>query len=80
MKDLSILISEYFFFGMTFLRKVREDINYSIDSFLTIIDLNMVSREFLGLSDLMRIQAFYIYKFVEVIIVNKNKDLIFTVF
>ena len=40
----------------------------------------MVLREFLGLVDLTRAQAFCIYKLTEVVIVSKDKDLIFAAF
>lgn len=42
-----------------------------------IIDLEVISREFLGLADLTRTQALHIHKLMEVVVVGKNKDLIF---
>ncbi len=42
-----------------------------------IIDLEIVLRELLGLVDLTRAQAFCIHKSTEVIIISKDKDLIF---
>lgn len=45
-----------------------------------IIDLKVVLRKFLGPADLTRVQVFYIYELIEVVIVNKDKDLIFATF
>lgn len=45
-----------------------------------IIDLEVVLRKLLGLTDLARAQALYIHILTEVIIVSKNKDLVFAVF
>ena len=40
----------------------------------------MVSKKLFGLKDLSKTQAFYIYKTIKVIIVYKNKNLIFSIF
>ncbi len=45
-----------------------------------IIDLEVVSRELLGPADLTRAQAFRIHKSTEVIMVSKDKDLVFVAF
>lgn len=37
-------------------------------------------KEFLGPTDLKKTQTFYINKLIKVVIVNKNKDLIFLIF
>ena len=44
------------------------------------IDLKVVIRELLGLLDLMRAYALSIYKPTEVVVVCKDKDLVFTTF
>ncbi len=80
MKNWGVLISESLFFGLTSLGEARQNISHSISFFLIIIDLEVVSREFLSLTDLTKAQAFCIHKSMEVIIVNKNKDLVFVAF
>ena len=40
----------------------------------------MVLREFLGLVDLTKAQTFYIHELMEVIIISKDKNFIFTIF
>ena len=80
MNNLSILISECFFLSLVSLREARQRISHSISFFLTIIDLKMVLREFLGLADLTRAQVFYIYKLTKIIIISKNEHLIFVAF
>lgn len=40
----------------------------------------MVLQELLALADLIRTQAFYIYKLMEVVMVGKNDDFVFTTF
>ncbi len=80
MKNLEILICESFFLDLAFLKEVRQTISYSISFSLTIIDLEVVLREFLGLVDLIKAQTLYIYELKEVIIVNKDEDLVFATF
>ena len=77
MKNLSILISKHFFLGLASLEEVRQSISYSISFFLIIIDLKVISKKLLGLVDLIKAQIFRIYKLTEVIMVIKDKDLIF---
>ena len=79
-KNLSILILKRYFLGLALLWEVREDISRNISLSLTIIDLEVVSRELLGPADLMRAQAFCIHEWMEVIIVSQNKNLVFAVF
>lgn len=45
-----------------------------------IIDFEVVLREFSGLADLTRTQIFFIYELTKIIIVSKNKNLIFAIF
>ncbi len=77
MENLGVLISESLFFDLASLGEARQGISRSIYLSLTIIDLEVVSRELLGLADLMRAQAFRIHKLMEVIMVSKDEDLIF---
>lgn len=79
-KNLSILILERFFLDLASLGEVRKSISRSISFSLIIIDLKVVSKELLGSMDLEKAQAFYIHKLIDVIIVSKDKDLIFAAF
>ncbi len=80
MKNLSILISKSFFIGLASLWEARQSISYNISFCLTIFDLEEVSREMLSPADLMRAQTLRIYESTEVIMVNKDEDLVFTTF
>ena len=80
MKNLSILLSECFFLGLAFLEEARQSISCSISFSLTIIDLKVVSRKLLGATDLVRAQAFCIHELTKIIIVSKDKDLVFAAF
>ena len=80
MKNISILIFERFFFGLASLREVRQSISHSISLSLMIIDLKVVLRKLLGPKDLAKVQAFCIYESTKVIMVSKDKDLVFATF
>ncbi len=80
MEDLGVLISESFFLGLTSLREARQGISRSISLSLTIIDSEVVLREFLGSADLTRAQALCIYELTEVIMVSKDENLVFAAF
>ncbi len=80
MKNLSILIFKYFSLGLTFLREVKQSISCSISFFQIIINLEVISREFLSLTDLAKTQIFCMNKLTGVIMVSKNEDLVFAVF
>ncbi len=77
MKNLSILILERFFLGLAPLWEARQNISRSISFSLTIIDLEVVSRELLGPADLTRAQAFRIHESTKVVMVSKDEDLAF---
>ncbi len=78
MKNLNIFILERFFLGLASLGEARQNISCSSSFSLSIIDLEELSRELLGLADLTRAQSFCIHESTEVIMVSKNKDLVFT--
>ncbi len=77
MKNLGVFISESLLLGLDLLKKVRQSISRSISLSLTIIDLEVVLREFLGSAELTRAQTFYIHKLTEVIMVSKDKNFVF---
>lgn len=80
MKNLGIFINESFFLSLAFLREVKQSINCNISLSLVIFNLKMVLKELLGLAGLTKIQVLHSHESTEIIIVSKDKDLIFTVF
>lgn len=80
MKNLSIFIFEYYFLNLVSLGKARSNITYSIIFFLDIINLKVVLEERLGLVNLIKTQILHIQELIEVVIVSKDKDLLFVVF
>lgn len=80
MNNLQILIFEGLFLDLACPRKARQSMSYSISFFLTIIDYKKVLREFLGQMDLTKTQTSCIHKLSNVIIVNKDKYIIFIAF
>ncbi len=79
-ENLKVLISKSLFLGLASLREARQSINHNIFLSLTIIDSEVVLREFLGPANLARAQTLCIYELTEVIIVSKDKDLVFAAF
>lgn len=80
MENLGVFISETLFLSRASLREAKQSISYSICFFLIIIDLEVISREFLGQADLTSTKTFCIHEFSEDVMVNKDKDFVFTVF
>lgn len=78
-KILCILIFESFFLSLASLEKTKHGISSHISISLTIIDSEMVLKEFLYQVNLTKTQPFCIHKLAEVIIVGKNKNLVFEV-
>ena len=74
MQDFDIFGAEGFFFLCTLLKVSRQGISSSVSLFLTIIDLEMVTKEFLGLANLPRDQTLYVYEPAEVVVVGKYED------
>ena len=79
-KNLNILISKRFFFSLTLLWEAKQSISRNISFSLMIINLKVVLREFLHLVDLTRAHVFCIYESTKIVIVSKNKNLIFIIF
>lgn len=59
---------------------MRQSIECSICLVLAIIDPKMVLRELLGSPNLLKAQALGIHKLAEIVILSKNKNLVFTIF
>ena len=77
---MSILILGFFFLSPASLWEARQGISHSISLFLIIIDTKVVSKEVLRPTDLTRAQAFCIHESTKVIVVSRDKDLVFAVF
>ena len=80
MKNLEILISESFFLGLVSLRKARQSISCSINLFLMIIDAKVVLKKLLNPADLPKTQSLCIHELTEIVMVSKDKNLVFVVF
>ena len=74
MQDFDIFGLESLFFFSTLLKISRQGVSNSICFALTVINLKVVTREFLSLADLSKAQTLYIYKLLGVIMVGKHKD------
>ena len=70
MKNLSIFSLKLFFFIEASLREARYSVCNSISPALSIINLEMISRELLGLSDLTRAQVICIHEPSEVFMIS----------
>ena len=76
MQDLDVLGAKGFFFFCTLLRVLKQGIGSSISLALTTVDLEVVTKEFLGLTDLSGAQTLYVHKLVKVVVVGKHKHFI----
>ena len=74
MHDFDVLCLEGLFLLSIPLRVSRQDIDSSISLALTIIDLEVVTREFLSLANLSLAQTLHVHKLLEVVMVGKYKD------
>ena len=80
MKDLAMFSLKLMFFILVSLGKLQQSICSCICLAYAIVNLEIVSRELLGLADLSRAQSFHIYEATKVIIICKDKDLMLTLF
>ena len=74
MQNFDVLCLEAFFLLNTPLRVLRHGIGSSVSLALTIIDLEVVMKEFLSPADLSGTQTLCLHELTEVIIVGKYKD------
>ena len=74
MQDFDIVSSEGLFLLCTLLKVLRQGVSSSISFALTIVNLEVVIREFLGPADWFGIQTLCIHKPVKVVMVGKHKD------
>ena len=74
MQDFDVPVSESLFFLCTLLRVLRQGVSSSIGFALTIIDSEMVTREFLSPANLSGAQTLRIHEPAEVVVVGKYED------
>ena len=74
MQDFDVLCSEGVFFLSIPLGVSRQGISSSVSFALTIIDLEVVTREFLGPADLFGAQTLCIHELSEVVMVGKHEN------
>ena len=75
-QDLDILGMKNFFFLHTLLRVLRQGISGSISLALTIINSEVITREFLSLAALSGAQTLCFYESTEVVVVGEYEHLI----
>ena len=75
MEDLDVLGAEGVFLLYTLWRILRQGISSSISLALIIVDSEVVTREFLGPTDLSGAQTLYLHKPTEVVVVGQYKQL-----
>ena len=80
MKDSAILSSELIFLILASLRKLRQSICSCICFALAVVNSKMVLGELLGPADLSRAQTLYIYEATKIVMVYKDKHLVFAIF
>ncbi len=80
MENLGVFIFKSFSLKLTSLKETRQVISRNIRLFLTIVYLEMVSRELLGSTNWARAQVLCIHESTEVMMVSKDENLIFAVF
>ena len=80
MKNTAIFSSELICFILVFLGKPQQSIFSYICLALTIINAKIVVKELLGLANLSEAQTLCIYRITEVIVVRKDKNLLFATF
>lgn len=77
MKKLGSLIFESFFFRLTFLRKVKQDIYYGTCFFQVIINIKVVLGKFLNPTNLSKASALSIHELPEIFLISKDENLVF---
>lgn len=80
MKDLGILTSTLFSFVRASLGKARQGVSSSVSFTLSVIDSEMLPKEFLSPSDLTRAQALRVHKPTEVVVLGEHEDFVLTTF
>ena len=74
-QNFDVFGTEGFFLLCTLLRVLRQGISSPVSSALTIVNLEVIAREFLGPADLSEAQTLCLHELVEVVVVDEYKDL-----
>ena len=74
MQDFDVLCSEGVFFLTVLLGVSRQGIGSSVSLALTIVDSEVVTREFLGPADLSGAQTLRVHETAEVVVVGKHEN------
>lgn len=80
MKNLGVFSSKTCFFLLTPLGITRQGISSCIFFLLVVINFKIIAEQLLCPSNLTKTETFYVYETTKVIVIGKNKDLIFAVF
>ena len=75
MQDFDILGAEGFFLLCTLLRVSRQSISSPVSFARTIVDVDVIAREFLSPADLFGAQSFCLYELARVVVVGEYKHL-----
>ena len=73
-EDFDVLDVEDFFFFSTLLKVTRQGIGRFVCLALAVINLEVVTREFLSPADLLGAQTLHVHKPEEVVVVSEHKD------
>ena len=79
-QDFDVLGAEGLFFFCTLLKVSRQGISSSISLALTVVDLEVVAREFLGPADLFRAQTLHLHELTEVVMISEYEHLMLRLF
>ena len=79
-EDLDVLETKSVFLFYTLLGVLRQGIGSFVSFALTIIDSEVVTREFLGPADLPGAQTLRIHELTKVIVIYKDENLVFATF
>ena len=74
MQNFDIFCSNGFFLFNTPLRISKQDINSFVSLALTIINMEVVTREYLNLTDLSGAQTLCVYELLEVVMISMYED------
>ena len=80
MQNFDVFGVEGFFLFCTLLKVSRQGISSTVSLALKIVDLEVVAREFLDLTDLSEAQALRLHELVEVAVIGKYKHLMLRLF
>ena len=80
MKNFVILSLELIFLILTSLKNLKQSIYSYICYAIVVINLEIVSKEFLSPTNLLEAQTIYIHEIIEVVMICKDQNLILAAF